>query len=387
MTYNFDQTIDRKNTGSAKWDYYGDGVLPMWVADMDFASPQPVLDALHQRIDHGVFGYGWQPTELSNAICERMQRLYNWAVTPDDLIYLPGLVCGTNLTCRATGQPGASVLVQTPVYPPFLTAPGNHGMELVTDELVLSGNGKTIGYEIDFDAFEAAIKPNTRLFILCNPHNPIGRGYTRDEQLQMAEICARHNVVICSDEIHSDLLLDGTRHTPMATLSPEIAQNTITLLAPSKTFNVPGLGCSVAIVQNKTLRKQVEKAAAGIVPHVNVLGYVAAQAAYQHGQSWLDALLDYLSANRDFVVQFVAEQLPGVRTTAPDSTYLAWLDCREAGIKSNPYRFFLKHANVALNNGADFGPGGEGFVRLNFGCPRQTLEQGLNQMKDALSRL
>ncbi len=387
MKFNFDQLIDRRHSDSGKWNYFDQDVLPLWVADMDFASPPAVLEALHQRIDHGVFGYGMDPQELSAEICDRMQRLYNWSVSPEEIIYLPGLVCGTNLVCRAVGQPGDSVLVQTPIYPPFLSAPANHEQELVTAPLTLTGSGRTIGYEIDFDVFEAAIQPNTRLFILCNPHNPIGRGYSAAEQLKMAEICARHNVVICSDEIHSDLLLNGAEHVPLATLSPEIGQNTITLLAPSKTFNVPGLGCSMAIVPNKTLREKVKKAALGIVPHVNVLGYAAALAAYQHGQDWLDELLVYLAANRDFVVDFVTQQLPMLRTTVPNATYLAWLDCRETGINGNPQQFFLKEAKVALNSGADFGADGKGFVRLNFGCPRATLEQALQQMKTALSRV
>jgi len=384
MKYNFDEIIDRRHSDSGKWAVYGADVLPLWVADMDFVSPQPVLDALHERINHGVFGYGNHPQQLAETICNRMERLYRWAITPEDLIFLPGLVSGVNVVCRATGQPGDSVLVQTPVYPPFLTAPGNHGMQLETAPLALTTQGKTINYEIDFDVFEAAIKPNTRLFILCHPHNPIGRGYTQAELLGMAEICARHNVVICSDEIHSDLLLGDARHIPPATLSPEIAANCITLLAPSKTYNVPGLGCSIAIVQNKELRQRVTRAAAGIVPHVNILGYVAAQAAYDHGQEWLEQILAYLTANRDFLVNFVTGQLPGIKTTNPTATYLAWLDCREANLKDGPFRFFLKHAQVAMNNGVDFGPGGEGFVRLNFGCPRELLAQALQQMQTAL---
>lgn len=387
MKYDFDQIIDRRHTDSGKWTYYGDDVLPLWVADMDFVSPQPVIEALHRRVDHGIFGYGTEPDELTQEICDRMYRLYNWAVSPAELIYLPGLVCGINVMCRATGQPGDSVLVQTPVYPPFLTAPGNHNMELAVAPLSLVGHNHTINYEIDFEVFENAIADTTRLFILCNPHNPIGRGFRPDELQQMADICARHNVIICSDEIHSDLLLNGNRHIPLATLSPEIANNCITLLAPSKTFNIAGLDCSAAIVQNKALRQRVKEAMAGIVPHVNVLGYVAALAAYKHGQEWLDQLLPYLAANRDVVVEFVTEQLPNIRTTVPESTYLAWFDCREAGIEGTPYHFFLKEARVAFNNGQDFGEAGEGFVRLNFGCPRSVLNEGLNRIKQALDRI
>jgi cystathionine beta-lyase len=386
-TYNFDQYIERHNTNSAKWEMYGSDVLPMWVADMDFVSPEPVIQALRERAEHGVFGYGMPPQELFEVICQRMAHLYNWQVTPEQIVFLPGLVSGVNALCRAIGQPGDGVLLQTPVYYPFLTAIANQGRTLQAAELSLKTNGQTLEYEIDFDVFESTIEAHTRLFILCNPHNPIGRGYTRREQTRMAEICAEHNLVICSDEIHSDLLLNGTQHLPLATISPEIADRTITLIAPSKTYNLPGLGCSIAIIQNDELRQQLNQAAAGIVPGVNVMGYAAALAAYTKGNEWLEQLLSYLSANRQTVVDYVNKCLPGIKTTAPAATYLAWLNCREAGIEGNPHKFFLEKAKVALNDGAVFGPGGEGFVRLNFGCPRSTLMQGLEQMRQALKNL
>ena len=242
MVYNFDQYIERRNTNSAKWEKYGNDVLPMWVADMDFASPEPLIQALRDRAEHGVFGYGQAPKELSEVICQRMVQRYNWQVTPEQIVFLPGLVSGLNALCRAIGEPGDGVLVQTPVYFPFLSAPANQDRTLQTAELSLITNGQTIDYEIDFDVFESAVDPRTRLFILCNPHNPIGRGYTRQEQTRMAEICIEHNLVICSDEIHCDLLLNGAQHLPLAALSPEIADRTITLIAPSKTYNIPGLG-------------------------------------------------------------------------------------------------------------------------------------------------
>jgi cystathionine beta-lyase len=240
-------------------------------------------------------------------------------------------------------------------------------------------------YTLDEAAFEAAIQANTRLFILCNPHNPVGRAFTRHELTRMAEISLRHDLVICSDEIHCDLLLDGTQHIPLASLDAEIGQHCITLLAPSKTYNLPGLGCSMAIIQNPDLRKRFQKAAAGIVPHVNLLGYVAAIAAYAECEDWLDALRLYLTANRDFAVDFLRTHLPNIPTTIPEATYLLWLDCREAGIEGKPQTFFLEQAKVALNDGAWFGQEGEGFVRLNFGCTRATLTQGLEQLRNALA--
>ncbi len=384
MIYNFDKLTNRHDSDSVKWHYYGKDVLPMWVADMDFVSPRPVLDALHRRINHGVFGYGSDPTELTKLLCKRMSTLYNWDVKPKEIVYLPGLVCGLNAVCRAIGERDSGVLVQTPVYFPFLSAPGNQGRSLDVAQLTQVNQEDTVRHEIDFDAFEAAITPDTRLFILCNPHNPVGRSFTPEELRKMAEICERRDIIICADEIHSDLLFDNTQHTPIATLAPEIANRCITLFAPSKTFNIPGLGCSMAIVQNPKLRKQLARATNGIVPHVNLMGFTGALAAYKEGDEWLTQLLSYLEKNRNFVVEYVTHHLPGVRTTIPEATYLAWLDCSEAGIEGNPHEFFLKEAKVALNDGSLFGAGGENFVRLNFGCSRSTLEQALAQMKDAL---
>ncbi len=381
MIYDLDRKIERRNTDSIKWRYYDEDVLPLWVADMDLASPQPVLDALHQRIDHGVFGYTssklWP--DLYAAIRERLDRLYNWQVEDDDILFLPGVVIGFNLACRATGSPGDDVLIQPPVYYPFLSAPGYAGQQAIYAPVHLAGNR----YGIDIDAFERAMTPRTRLFILCNPHNPVGRVYRREELEQMAEVCLRHNVAICSDEIHCDLVYRGHRHIPIASLSPDIARHTITLMAPSKTFNVPGLGCSFAIVQNPELRKQFQSATGGLVHGVNLLGYAAAAAAYRDGQDWLDQVLAYLQANRDFVGQYIAEHLPGIAMIELEGTYLAWLDCRRTPIAHRPAQFFLEQARVGLNEGARFGPGGEGFCRLNFACPRATLIEALERMRNA----
>jgi len=241
-------------------------------------------------------------------------------------------------------------------------------------------------YEIDFDAFEAAIGVRTRLFLLCNPHNPIGRVYTRAELEQLAEICLRHDVIICSDEIHSDIVFHGHRHLPIASLSPEVAARTVTTLAPSKTFNIPGLACSVLIIENPELRRRVAAAGAGLVGGCNIMGYTAMLAAYREGAGWLDALLDYLEANRDYLAGFVAERMPGISMDRPEATFLAWLDCREAGREGNLHTFFLEGAGVALNDGPTFGPGGDGWLRLNFGCPRATLTEALERMADALAR-
>lgn len=381
MTYNFDEIIDRRGTDSFKWRHYGRDVLPLWVADMDFRSPEPVVRALRERAEHGVFGYAAAPDELREVLVERLARLYGWQVAPEALVFLPGVVLGTNLAAHAVGGPGDGVLVQTPVYPPFLSIAENTGRTPQSMELTRGENGD---YTIDYAAFDAAFTDRTRLFVLCNPHNPVGRVFRRDELERMAEICLRHDTVICSDEIHCDLLFRGRQHLPIAALAPEIADRTITLMAPSKTFNVAGLVCSFAVVTNRELRKQFQGAHKGLGGMVNLMGYTAALAAYRDGQSWLDELLAYLEGNRDVLYEYANTRLPGVRMGTPEGTYLAWLDCRDAGLGGNPYEFFLKEACVALNDGATFGPGGAGFVRLNFGCPRAALLEALECMRAAL---
>jgi cystathionine beta-lyase len=390
MTYDFDQPIDRRRFKGMKWHQFDEDVLPLWVADMDFRSPDPVIRALHERVEHGVFGYGSDPLELREVVVDRLQRLYGWQVSPEALVFVPGVVSGFNLVCHAMATPGDGVLIQTPAFYPILEAPAGASMTNDEMELTLRPDGR---YEIDFDLFEHTITDRTRTFILCNPHNPVGRVFRREELEQMAEICLRHNIIICSDEIHCDLLFQGSHHLPIATLAPEIANQTITLMAPSKTFNVPGLKCSVAIVQNPELMKKLESTHSGLIQHgalglgVNVMGYVAAVAAYRDGQPWLDELLAYLEANLDLLHEYVETHLPGVSMSRPEATYLAWLSCREAGIPGNPHEFFLNEARVALSDGAIFGQGGEGFVRLNFGCQRSTLAEALDKMREALLTL
>ena len=383
MRYDFDRVLDRRHSDSEKWHHYADDVLPMWVADMDFVSPELVVHALQERVAHGVFGYGGEPQELCRVVAERMLSRYGWQVAPEAIVFLPGVVTGFNLACHAVTSPGDGVLIQTPVYPPFLSAPKNAGCTRDEMELTRQADGR---YQIDFDLMERVITDRTRVFVLCNPHNPVGRVFTRDELQRMAEICLRRNVLICSDEIHCDLIFSGHQHTPIASLSPEVEQHSITLLAPSKSFNIAGLDCAVGIAPNPELRQKLQAAREGLVPGVNILGLAAGLAAYRNGQPWLDQVLTYLEANRDVLCRFVAECLPGVRVARPEATYLAWLDCRESGIEGNPYEFFLQRARVATNDGAAFGRGGEGFVRFNFGCPRSLMLQALERMSRALQK-
>jgi cystathionine beta-lyase len=383
VSHDFDRIIDRRHSDSVKWRLYDEDVLPLWVADMDFAAPDALVRALEDRVAHPIFGYGQPPDGLVEAIQERLVQTYGWQVEAEEIFFVPGVVPGFNVACRAVGAPGDEVLVEPPVYPPMLTAPGNVGRTCRAVPLVEAQER----YERDLDAFERAIAPRTSLLLLCNPHNPVGRVFERAELERLAEVCLRHDVVICSDEIHCDITFDERPHVPIAALAPEVAAQTITLFAPSKTFNIPGLYCSVGVVQNPDLRAALEQAQAGLVPHVNVLGFAAALAAYRHGQAWLDALLVYLERNRDYLLEYIADHLPGIGCRQPEGTFLAWLDCRQAGIPGNPHEFFLERARVGLNDGADFGPGGDGYVRLNFGCPRATLTEALERMRAALEAL
>jgi cysteine-S-conjugate beta-lyase len=382
MTYDFDTIIDRRRSDSTKWNIYPADALPLWTADMDFRVAEPIVEALRARVEHGVFGYCTEPEELRALLVDRLARLYGWRVEPEWIIFQVGVLVSFQDVCRVAAGPGDGVLVQPPVYPPIYGAPAHNHSIHQEAPLRRRADGT---YDIDFEAFEAAITDRTRVFILCNPHNPVGRVYTRGELERLAEICLRHDVLICADEIHCDLLAPGFTHTPIASIAPEIAFRTVTLMAPSKTFNLPGLRFSFGIVPDPDLRRHLTKPYAADFSDVNNFGLVAATAAYRDGQPWLDALLPYLAANRDAVVDFVRREMPRLTVVAPEATYLAWLDCRESGIPGSPYQFFLDRARVALSNGRDFGTGGEEFVRLNFGCPRATLMEALGRMKAALA--
>jgi cysteine-S-conjugate beta-lyase len=346
------------------------------VADMDFASPPAVLDALRARVDHGVFGYSYPTRELTATIQARLEKKYAWEIEEEWIVWLPGLVPGLNAACRAAGDVGDHVLSAVPVYPPFLSAPKNMRRELRTAPLQLDGERWTF----DFEALEAAVTPKTRLFMLCNPHNPVGRAFSRQELEALAEFCLRHDLVICADEIHCELILEpGVEHLPIATLSPEVAAHTLTFMSPSKTFNLAGIGVAFAIVSDDHLRRTFKKAIAGIVPHVNALGYTACLAAYRDGAEWHQALLDYLRGNRDLVFEAI-NAAPDLSTTPVEATYLAWIDTRAAEIE-NPGEFFLQ-AGVDMWDGVDFG--GPGFIRINFGLPRSRLREGLRRIQTAM---
>jgi cysteine-S-conjugate beta-lyase len=375
--FDFDAPVDRRNTASLKWDKYkGRDIIPLWVADMDFKAPPAVITALHRHADHGVFGYSMLPEDLMEAVMCMLERTHAWTVKPEWIVWLPGLVSGLNIACRAVGETGDAVITTTPAYPPFLSAPSLSQRALITVDHMDDGSR----YIFDFPGIERVITPHTGMFILCNPQNPTGRVFTRDELLHLAEICLRYNIIICSDEVHCGLVLDHDKnHIMLASLDKEIALKTITLLAPSKTYNLPGLGCSFAVIPDKDLRSHFRKVMNGIVPHVNVFGYTAALAAYRDSEDWRLALIDYLRQNRDMVENFVL-QAHGLSMHHVEATYLAWIDCCGLGV-ANPAAFF-EDAGVGLSTGADFGA--PGFVRLNFGCPRSLLAEALERMGDAV---
>lgn len=376
----FDQLIDRRDSGSLKWDKYRDrDILPMWVADMDFASAAEIVDALRQRVEHGVYGYTIANREAEDAVLDYLRETHGYSAKREWLVWTHGLVPALNVLCRAFGQTGDSVLTCTPVYPPFLSAPLNQGKKLITSPLKHDG----MHWTFDWEDLEAKVTPCTRAFILCNPHNPVGRVYTADELRRLAEFCQRHDLVLCSDEIHCDLILDAVRHTVTASLSAEIESRCITLMAPSKTYNLPGLGCAYAVIANPELRTAFRQAASGFVTEVNAFGYAGCIAAYRQGRRWHEALLDYLRANRDYLYEFVDKRLPGIHLHPMQATYLAWLNVENlmTGGIDNPKQFF-EDAGVGLSPGRDFGD--NGYLRLNFGCPRSQLREALERMERAL---
>ncbi|HQC64196.1 MAG TPA: MalY/PatB family protein [Anaerolineaceae bacterium] len=382
---NFDKNIDRRQTESLKWRRWDPDILAMWVADTDFEVPQEVMDAIHARVDHGILGYGFAPDGLTDVVTSRLARLYDWQVRNEQVQYVPGIVTGFNVAVRGFCKPGEEVIYQVPAYPPFIRAPRGAGMQGVQNAMVLGKSGQ---YEVDFELFERQIIDNkVRVFILCNPHNPTGRVYRRDELEKFAEICLRHDVIIVSDEIHCDILYDDRKHIPIASMSKEISDVTITLQAPSKTYNIAGLHTSVAIIQNEELRQRYNASKAGLVGTPCILGMYAAKAAYEHGDAWLQAQLAYLQANRDLIDEALQTDLKPIKWAKPEATFLAWLDCRDLGVEGSMQAFFLDRAKVGFNDGPEFGEVGQGFVRLNFGTTRANIQMAIEKIKAAIESL
>jgi cystathionine beta-lyase len=388
MAFNFDEIIDRRNTNSVKWTHYPADVIPLWVADMDFRSPAPIGQALRAVLDHGVLGYEFPQRHTLQTVAARMQRLYGWQVDPDWILATPGVVSGFNIAARAVCSAEDGVLVQPPVYHMFYTIYKNVGLTRQDAPLVLHIEGNILYPKFDIDVFRGAFHSNnarTRMFLLCHPHNPTGQVFTADELRAMADACLENETIIVSDEIHSELLLNGSKHIPVATLSPEIADRSITFVAPSKTFNTAGLFCAFAIIPNADVRERFKQANEQITGHVSSMGLVAAEAAFSgECDEWLKELLVYLRNTRDFVVDYLTENLPEAKYTVPAATYLQFLDfgeyVRSGVISKAPHEYFLESARVALNDGKIFGEGYEHFVRLNFGAPRALIAEGLERM-------
>ncbi|MCC5804990.1 MAG: PatB family C-S lyase [Opitutales bacterium] len=376
MEYDFASCPDRSGTGSLKWQKYAGGeVLPFWVADMDFGSAPEVLEALSARTRHGVFGYTLPPAETVDAVVDYLRRDHGLAVEPKWLVWLPGLVPALNTAARAYAEREESVMTCVPVYPPFLTAPGNQGRRCLQVPLAVA-DGR---YTFDFEAMEAAVRPDTRVFFLCNPHNPVGRVFTRAELEAVVAFCRRHNLVLISDEIHCDLILDDAAlHIPTLALGG-VEDLTVTLMAPSKTYNLPGLACSFVIAPDARLRARFERACRGMITEVNCFGYTGCAAAFRHGEPWRQALLKVLRANRDRVYAFAEDEMPELGILPMEATYLAWFDVRPLGLR-RPDAHFEEHG-IGLSDGGAFGT--PGFLRLNFGCPSAQLEEGLRRMKRA----
>lgn len=389
MKYDFDPVIDRKNTDSLKWDRNGvvfgtDDLHPMWVADTDFSAPPPVLKAMRARLDHGVFGYTYGGDAFHEAILGWVKRRYHWDIQREWIVFSPGIVPALSMTILAHTKPGDAILIQPPVYGPFHDVVLGNGRQLIQSSLLQSDGT----YRIDFEALERQITPRTRLLILCSPHNPVGRVWRKDELERLAEIVCRRDLILLSDEIHADLVFQGHRHIPVASLSPEIARRTITCCAPSKTFGLAGLSTSYAIIPDAVLRRGFTDILESLeIDGGNVFGRTALTSAYTECDDWLEQMMRYLEANRDHAVRFLAERVPSIQPVIPEGTYLLWLDCSALGFPdgSDLSDFLTRTAKVGLNRGARFGAAYEQFARLNFGCPRALLDEGLTRIERAVN--
>ena len=383
MKYNFDEIIERQNTACIKYDARGtifgkEDVLPMWVADMDFRTPDFVMEAIRERASHEILGYSMRTDDYFDALIQWLKRRHNWKIQKEWVAFSPGIVPAVNMAVLAFTQENDKIIVQPPVYFPFFGAVKDHNRELVYNPLIMK-DGR---YQMDYDNLEHLCRNGARMLILCNPHNPAGNAWTPEELRQMANICLKYNVLMVSDEIHSDLVNRGYKHTVLASLSPEISAQTVTMVASSKTFNLAGLSTASVIIENPELLAGFIKTLDTL--HVgmgNIFGNVAAQAAYTHGDEWLDQLIDYIDGNIQYVMDFVANNLPQLLAIRPEATYMVWIDFSKLGLSNEELNsFVINKAGLGLNQGIQFGPGGEGFMRMNLACPRSLLEEGMARL-------
>lgn len=383
----FHKVINRSNTASVKWEmtklvYGKEDLLPMWVADMDFTPPQKVTEAIKNRVEHGIFGYTYTPATTGEAIKDWLKRRHNWEIETSWIQYSPGVVPSISTVILALTEPGDKIMLQSPVYTPFFTMVEKNDRIVVNAPLTLEEHR----FEIDFEVFEQSLQQGVKLFLLCNPHNPGGRVWTKDELLRIGELCLKYNCLILSDEIHSDLIFKPAKHVPIASLGKELEQNVITCVAPSKTFNLAGLQASAIITANERIRVAISRVQQqqGAFS-LNVFGTVAMEAAYVYGEDWLESLLTYVKENVAIAKRYIEEKLPKLSVMEPEGTYLLWIDCRELGLTDKEIQDrLLTIGKLALEPGNKYGPGGEGFVRMNLACPQEILLEGLKRLLASL---
>lgn len=377
MPFDFDQVIERRRTDSLKWDSVDEKLLPMWVADMDFACPPEVVEALVKRAEHGVFGYAIPSNNYHQAVIDWMQKRHRWAIEREWILTCPGVVSALDVAVRALTEPGDKVLIQVPVYHPFFSVVRNNNRILVENELKYDG----ARYHMDFEDLEQKLASGVKMMLLCSPHNPVGRVWTTEELKQLGDLCRKHQVMVVADEIHADVVYPGYQHQVFSTAMPDLAQQSVICTAANKTFNIAGLQAANIIIANPKVRKQFQRvlATSGLgLP--GVFAATALVAAYNYGTAWLDELLDYLAYNLTFIKSFAQEHLPGVKIIEPEATYLAWLDFHCLDLDDEQLKELITRAGLVFNSGSQFGPGGEGFLRLNFACSRIILAEGLERL-------
>ena len=398
MKYDFDQLYDRNKTDCLKWDMmesiFGSGeLLPLWVADMDLPVAKPIIDALKKRVEHPFYGYTQPGSSVIKSVVERMKRKFNWDINPEWIVFTPGVVPALHVAVRSLTHPGDEVILQEPAYHPFFPVVINSGCKIINNGLKLV-NGR---YEMDLKNLEEKFHPKTRplngpgrikTVIFCNPHNPVGRLWKRDEIIRMGEIVINNGAVVISDEIHCEILFKGHKHTPFASISKKFEQNCIVCMSPSKTFNLAGLEVSSIIIPNKKIRENFVNTRSGIVPNPNLFGYIAMEAAYKYGDEWLEQVLDYLQENLNYLKNYFLKNIPRIKVIDPEGTYLIWLDCHDLDMDNNVLRSFMReNAEVGLEDGFIFGESGSGFMRMNIACPRYILSEALKRIENAVNRL
>lgn len=396
LRYNFDQPVERRHTNSTKWDsnaalFGRDDVLDMWVADMDFPCPEPVVAAIRKRAEHPIYGYTFPHESLYQAIVDHLDRYYGWRVKKEWIVFTAGVVNGLYSAVQAFSHPGDEVIVQPPVYYPFYASIRETGRQVLENRLAFDGDRYTMDFTNLAQAFKGrttfpAHTPKAKMMMLCNPHNPVGRAWTADELRELGRICLANDCIILSDEIHCDLLVKGTKHTATASLSPELEQRTVTFMSASKTFNLAGLATAFVVIPNDDLRREYVLRRAGHNSG-NLFGYIAMEAAFRDGDEYLAQLREYLTGNLEYFLDYVSTRIPRIKAIRTEATYLSWVDMRGLGMSDDELQNFLHEAGLAFDDGFAFGHGGSGFQRVNLACPRSYVEEACRRLEKAVSGL